>query len=489
MERYAAAAWSLGYGLLGLYWWNGGAGFPYGAGNDAAARISILGGVTQSTAAPFFAGLGLVGTLVGLGMARGQGQGHARVIPTAFGVGAAITLTLLIPDYRAFVLLAYTPIALLGAPLGLDPAALLEVIDVSMVNQLACIAGGLLWAAAALTHSRRTLNASSRCGRADEASWTAPAAAARWGGWATYVAIGVPIVYALTRYVWALGIPLGVSEDLFREGQAVGLWYLGAALASMAVIGAVLTLGLIRRWGEVFPRWLPIVGGRRVPLAGNRAGLAGRCAGDERRAHVLAHDRLRRLSDRRHTAHPRGQLGRPCAGAVVAAVGRGARRRDRRLLPPPPRRPAVQEVQEVTRGKGAEPAPLTTPDEEVDRLLDDPSALAWIDEHIMELRQAAYGQRILYQILATSIVLGLVAQVAGYLLKSAATTEPLGLVTDLLYTLGLALWTGAVVVVIVQVFPEAKRRQIKRTLEAYQTARREHARQKDSASREDRADR
>ena len=267
-SAYAAAAWSLGYGLLGLYWWSGGAGFPYGAGNDAAARISILGGVTQSTAAPFIAGLGLVGTLVGLGMARGHGQGRVRVIPTSFGVGAAITLALLIPDYRVFVLLAYTPIALLGAPLGLDPAALLEVIDVSMVNQLACIAGGLLWAAATLTHWRRTSNASPRCGRADEeASWTAPAAAARWGRWATYVAIGIPIVYALTRYVWALGIPLGVSEDLFREGQAVGLWYLGAALASMAVIGAVLTLGLIRRWGEVFPRWLPIVGGRRVPLA------------------------------------------------------------------------------------------------------------------------------------------------------------------------------------------------------------------------------
>jgi hypothetical protein len=115
--------------------------------------------------------------------------------------------------------------------------------------------------------------------------------------------------------------------------------------------------------------------------------------------------------------------------------------------------------------------------------------VAWIDEHIMELRQAAYGQRILYQILATTIVLGLVAQVAGYLLKSAATTEPLALVTDLLYTLGLALWTGAVVVVIVQVFPEAKRRQIERALQAYETSKREAAREKDSMHSNDRAHR
>lgn len=29
--------------------------------------------------------------------------------------------------------------------------------------------------------------------------------------------------------------------------------------------GAVLTLGLIRRWGRVAPSWVPLVGGRRVP--------------------------------------------------------------------------------------------------------------------------------------------------------------------------------------------------------------------------------
>ena len=29
--------------------------------------------------------------------------------------------------------------------------------------------------------------------------------------------------------------------------------------------GALLTLGLVRPWGETFPRWIPILGGRRVP--------------------------------------------------------------------------------------------------------------------------------------------------------------------------------------------------------------------------------
>jgi hypothetical protein len=30
--------------------------------------------------------------------------------------------------------------------------------------------------------------------------------------------------------------------------------------------GAILTLGLVQRWGEVFPRWIPFVGGKRVPI-------------------------------------------------------------------------------------------------------------------------------------------------------------------------------------------------------------------------------
>ncbi len=40
----------------------------------------------------------------------------------------------------------------------------------------------------------------------------------------------------------------------------------GAGLATVAVIGAVLTLGLVQRWGEVFPRWMIGLAGRRVPI-------------------------------------------------------------------------------------------------------------------------------------------------------------------------------------------------------------------------------
>jgi hypothetical protein len=80
------------------------------------------------------------------------------------------------------------------------------------------------------------------------------------------------------------------------------------------------------------------------------------------------------------------------------------------------------------------------------------------------------------------------AQIAGYLLRPSPPTEPLALVADLLYALGWALWTGAVVTVFVQVVPEVKRRQLKRWLDAYEAAQREQARAGgDQASGDDQA--
>jgi hypothetical protein len=124
------------------------------------------------------------------------------------------------------------------------------------------MAGGLLWAATAAANGRRSRRGRGRSG----GGWTAPESAARWGRWATYVAVIVPLLYAATRWAWALGFPLGISEEFLREGQEVGLWWAGAALATLAAGGAILTLGLVRRWGEVFSGWIPLLGGKRVPI-------------------------------------------------------------------------------------------------------------------------------------------------------------------------------------------------------------------------------
>lgn len=138
----------------------------------------------------------------------------------------------------------------------------------------------------------------------------------------------------------------------------------------------------------------------------------------------------------------------------------------------------------MTEGPGAKGTPPTSTDEarapghdvlsglgELERR----ALLAWVGEHLPEVRRSVYEQRVLRRSLGIGFVVGLAAHAGGYLLKSSVTTEPLGLVADLLYALGWALWTGVVVVVFVQIFPEAKRRQYKRALDAYEAAQRDQA--------------
>jgi hypothetical protein len=94
-----------------------------------------------------------------------------------------------------------------------------------------------------------------------------------------------------------------------------------------------------------------------------------------------------------------------------------------------------------------------------------------VGDHLPQVRRSAYGQRSLYWTLGISFLVGLAAYAGGYALRSSVTTEPLGFVGDLLCTLGYALWTGVVVVLFLQVLPEAKRRGYKQLLDAYEADR------------------
>jgi hypothetical protein len=265
----AAAVWSLGYGLLGLWWAWGGAGFPFGAEHDPqAARVSILEHVHQDAAAPVIAALGLGGAALAMALARRRTRGLVGAALLGFAWTMAVALTVVIPDVRPLTGLARAPIVLVGRPFGWPPGVTLpSLFPWPVVNQLLLIGGGLLWAAAAVAYQRRTRNACGHCGRTDAVhGWTTPASAARWGRWATAVAVTVPVLYATTRWAWALGIPLGVTGEFLREEarDTPDIWLAGAALATLAVGGATLTLGLVQRWGEVYPRWMPFLGGKPV---------------------------------------------------------------------------------------------------------------------------------------------------------------------------------------------------------------------------------
>jgi hypothetical protein len=96
--------------------------------------------------------------------------------------------------------------------------------------------------------------------------------------------------------------------------------------------------------------------------------------------------------------------------------------------------------------------------------------LAWVGENLTLVRRSASSQRVFTGSSGSGFVVGLAAHAGGFLLKTSATTEPLLMVADLLYALGWALWTSVVVVVFVQIWPEAKKRQYKQALDAYEAA-------------------
>lgn len=247
----AACAWSLAYGALGLYWALGGTGFPYGARDSDGIGVSVLTGFRADLAGPLIAVLGLIGAAVALAMGRPSRRIIPRPVLLAFGWAAAATLLLVIPDIRALTFLGYLP-ALVFA-IGFDP-----VDWPVMLNQGFCLAGGIVWGAATLTYGRAT--------RGTAATRSAPGAP-RWGRWVTYAAVALPLPYAATRLAWAAGIPLGISEEFLSELAAGGATVAEVSLSGIALLGALLTLGLVRRWGEIFPRWIPFLAGKRVPPA------------------------------------------------------------------------------------------------------------------------------------------------------------------------------------------------------------------------------
>ncbi|WP_119726420.1 hypothetical protein [Thermomonospora amylolytica] len=95
----------------------------------------------------------------------------------------------------------------------------------------------------------------------------AVAPAPRWARRAAHVAALVALPSGLWRIGLALGFPLGYTEEGLRALVGPSAWgpvYL-VVLSVLTEAAAMLTLGLVQRWGEVAPRWLPFVGGRIIP--------------------------------------------------------------------------------------------------------------------------------------------------------------------------------------------------------------------------------
>jgi hypothetical protein len=89
--------------------------------------------------------------------------------------------------------------------------------------------------------------------------------------WAVIAAHLVTLV-TLPAGLWRIALALGASMGIMAGGRPVGVhgwgivYVFGLSVVSETV--ALLTLGLVRPWGEQAPDWIPLIGGRRLaPMA------------------------------------------------------------------------------------------------------------------------------------------------------------------------------------------------------------------------------
>ena len=112
----ATAIWSLTYGVLGLYWAFGGAGYPFAHVVDDRATASILEGSPVHVVAPAMAAIGLGGAVLAIVMTRWRARGW--VLQTIAGI-LAVGFALVIPDYTLIAVVALSPAILVFAFTGI----------------------------------------------------------------------------------------------------------------------------------------------------------------------------------------------------------------------------------------------------------------------------------------------------------------------------------------------------------------------------------
>ncbi|MFF5449232.1 hypothetical protein [Streptomyces sp. NPDC012888] len=90
----------------------------------------------------------------------------------------------------------------------------------------------------------------------------------RWAVLAAHLTTWVVLPSSVWRILLALGHPAGYTDTGFEDFRSVQAKLVMVALSVLSELAAFLTLGLVRPWGEVLPRWIPVLGGRRVhPMA------------------------------------------------------------------------------------------------------------------------------------------------------------------------------------------------------------------------------
>jgi len=250
-SRYLAAGWALTYGVVALVWAVTGEGYPYGVNNDDIIHPlrAVPVGVGSAVFAVVLLGIGVLALAIA-GREPVRPPRAVRAGLLGFGWATVAALVTVVPGAHLLAVAGYAPMLIIGAPFGWPPGVDYGVIfNWTTFNEVWAVVGALLVARAL-------------------ARWQRPAGVdrrgpVRWGTAVTYVAAAIPAVYAATRLAWAAGLPLGVDADVVDDPLVATI---AAGLGGFALVGTVLTIGLVRPWGERFPRWMVGLAGRPVPV-------------------------------------------------------------------------------------------------------------------------------------------------------------------------------------------------------------------------------
>jgi len=220
----AAVLWALVYGAVRVWWAVNGAP-PFGRlGTD----LIVFTG---------WPAIGLCAAAAAVALALRSAPWMWPLLAAGWGVCAALSASC-------------APL-LLDVVGGLFRGSGVQFVPAAFMSRAACFIGAILVGAAAVAYRRRWRSACLFCGQTGVRARTAQPP--RWAWWAAYSALGG----------WAVRLGAQTAVGFGSLLRARGAFW--AFEACFVLAGTALPLALVHSWGRVFPRWAPLLGGRKAP--------------------------------------------------------------------------------------------------------------------------------------------------------------------------------------------------------------------------------
>ncbi|MEU3053142.1 hypothetical protein [Streptomyces griseus] len=250
---HAAAVWGVVFAAVQVVWAAAGATVLWSPDVAYAPAVHLL-----------LAAIAVLAAVACLATTRTlAGRGRALVAAAlTLAVPAAVMGTASLPAY--FVMLVSFS--------GVDSAT-------GLAHDLLSAAGAALLILVGLSYRRRLRGRCPRCGQKHTGGFDgpfahpAPSVASKRTRVTVHLLLCGLLPWAGVKTVWTLGgDAIGVTAQGWREANASesevvkALATVGVDVTVLAAMAAIfLSLGLLYPWGQVFPRWTPVLSGRRVP--------------------------------------------------------------------------------------------------------------------------------------------------------------------------------------------------------------------------------